>query len=72
MRPAAAPAPTVDNRGGVQHLESLRLSWCSDCRDDRLFETVAEGAVGVTALDWACTACGAAYLDGIDVVLIPS
>lgn len=42
--------------------------WCSDCRTRSLFERVtADGQVA----EWACTGCGAAYLDGIDVGVDP-
>jgi len=52
---------------------SLRLLWCSDCHGDQLFERPpAEGAhapaMGDPHGEWACTDCGAAYFDGIDVV----
>ncbi|HVQ87069.1 MAG TPA: hypothetical protein VMT88_02705 [Actinomycetes bacterium] len=54
-------------------LASLRLSWCSDCRADQLFERllVDEADARASAQEWACTVCGAAYFDGIDVVLEP-
>ena len=48
-------------------LSSLRLFWCSDCRADELFERPPSGEEAYT--EWACTGCGAAYFDGIDVVV---
>jgi hypothetical protein len=50
-------------------LSSLRLFWCSDCRADELFERPPSGEAAVAYSEWACTSCGAAYFDGIDVVL---
>ena len=43
-------------------LLSLRLLWCSDCRSDQLFERPP-----TVESEWACTDCGAAYVDAIDL-----
>jgi len=64
----AKQAPVADDFA----LLSLRLLWCSDCRGDQLFERppaeAAEArADGAAHGEWACTDCGAAYFDGIDV-----
>ena len=48
-------------------LSSLHLYWCSDCRADQLFETPPPHSDGASEL--ACTNCGAAYFDAIDVVV---
>jgi hypothetical protein len=66
----AAPAVTGDDFA----LLSLRLLWCSDCHTDQLFERPpAEAAdareVGLAVREWACTDCGAAYFDAIDIVI---
>ena len=50
-------------------LSSLRLFWCSDCRADELFERPPSGEAAAAYSEWACTGCGAAYFDGIDVVV---
>jgi hypothetical protein len=50
-------------------LSSLRLFRCSDCRADELFERPPSGEALAAYSEWACTACGAAYFDGIDVVI---
>ncbi len=50
-------------------LSSLRLFWCSDCRADALFERPPSPETAAAYSEWACTLCGAAYFDGIDVVL---
>ena len=42
--------------------------WCSDCVELALFERVSDAGAGS---EWACTACGAAYFDAIDVVADP-
>ena len=42
--------------------------WCSDCRARALFERLVHAAAGS---EWACTVCGAAYLDAIDLVVDP-
>ena len=62
---------------GVAHdfaLLSLRLLWCSDCHTDQLFERpqadVTNGSSDSSSNgEWACTDCGAAYFDAIDIVL---
>jgi hypothetical protein len=66
----AAPAVTRDDFA----LLSLRLVWCSDCRSDQLFERPPADAADAHALavagrEWACTDCGAAYFDAIDIVI---
>lgn len=43
--------------------------WCSDCIARSLFERVADAAVGE---EWACTACGAAYFDAVELVVEPN
>ena len=48
-------------------LSALRLSWCSDCHEDSLFERPPADVDDLDSGEWACTACGAAYLDGIDL-----
>jgi hypothetical protein len=46
--------------------EGLGELWCSDCRTRTLFESI----IDVEARsEWACTDCGAAYLDAIDLVV---
>jgi len=63
-------------------LLSLRVLWCSDCRSNQLFErppadaeVEAEAAPdlppGQARIDgeWACTDCGAAYFDAIDLAI---
>jgi hypothetical protein len=49
-------------------LGSLRHSWCGDCQADALFEQLGHDASAGGSHEWACTVCGAAYLDGINVV----
>jgi len=49
-------------------LNALRLIWCGDCRDHVLFEPLGATRPD-TPNEWACTACGAAYVDGFDVVV---
>ena len=63
-------------------LLSLRVLWCSDCRSDQLFERPPAGAEVESADDpsgqarmdgeWACTDCGAAYFDAIDLAIAPA
>ena len=43
--------------------------WCSDCLSRALFEHI-DGAVAGS--EWACTGCGAAYFDAIDLVVEPT
>ncbi|MEO8106319.1 MAG: hypothetical protein ABI720_03290 [Actinomycetes bacterium] len=39
--------------------------WCHDCGKDSSFEVVpAEGSD--LAREWACTICGAAYIEAVD------
>lgn len=52
-------------------VHGLRLSWCSDCLAEALFEWLCHEAAAVNCEEWACTACGAAYMDGIDIVAEP-
>jgi len=42
--------------------------WCSDCLGMALFERVSDAGAGS---EWACTSCGAAYFDAIDLVADP-
>ncbi len=42
--------------------------WCSDCVGLALFERVSDAGAGS---EWACTSCGAAYFDAIDLVADP-
>ena len=42
--------------------------WCHDCRDDRPFEVVP-GVHDAAAREWACIACGAAYIEAFDVAM---
>ena len=49
-------------------LTVLRLSWCSDCSAEQLFERPPDDAGSDRSSEWACTVCGAAYFDGIDIV----
>ena len=42
--------------------------WCSDCVGLALFERVLDAGAG---FEWACTSCGAAYFDAIEVVADP-
>jgi hypothetical protein len=69
MRRSAAQVRQQGPVGGLAQREVLRLTWCSDCGGERLFEVVPAEAHHLRAHDWACTACGAAYLDGIDLSL---
>jgi len=50
---------------GVPNAE--RRAWCGDCRADSLFEAVVEEGRPAGRVAWACTVCGAAYFDVIDV-----
>jgi hypothetical protein len=47
-------------------LDDLREFWCSDCAGVSLFERPPLDHTGVAGGEWSCTACGAAYMDGID------
>jgi hypothetical protein len=42
--------------------------WCSDCQAMALFERLTDAS----ASEWACTLCGAAYFDAIDLVIEPT
>jgi len=42
--------------------------WCSDCQAVALFERL----IDASASEWACTLCGAAYFDAIDLVIEPT
>ena len=50
-------------------LAELDEFWCSDCLSLALFERIVDAVAGS---EWACTACGAAYLDAIDLVVEPA
>jgi hypothetical protein len=52
------------------HRGELELDefWCSDCLAASLFERLHDD---VASSEWACTACGAAYFDAIDLVVDP-
>jgi len=50
-------------------LDDLREFWCSDCAGRSLFERPPSDQPGVSPGEWSCTACGAAYMDGIDRVV---
>ena len=69
----AAARPDARTGEGVASPDddALRLAWCSDCRQATLFETVLDALGEHRGSDWACTGCGAAYLDGIDITLSP-
>ncbi len=43
--------------------------WCSGCVDLSLFERPPVDQTGMAGGEWSCTACGAAYMDGIDRVV---
>ncbi|HEX5017826.1 MAG TPA: hypothetical protein VFX15_09605 [Actinomycetes bacterium] len=49
-------------------IRALDEFWCSDCLERSLFERVVSAAAGS---EWACTSCGAAYFDAIDLVVDP-
>ncbi|MFL6182210.1 MAG: hypothetical protein ACJ73J_07845 [Actinomycetes bacterium] len=55
--------------GGVDVMAELDEFWCSDCLSMALFERMG---VAVTGSEWACTGCGAAYFDAIDLVVEPT
>jgi hypothetical protein len=65
--PTAAPtaAPTAVSTAQPT-AELLDEFWCSDCLSRSLFERVVDAADGS---EWACTACGAAYFDAIDLTM---
>ena len=46
-------------------VDELLTFWCSDCASDALFERLSTDAERAVTLEWACTSCGAAYMDGI-------
>jgi hypothetical protein len=50
-------------------LAELDEFWCSDCVSLALFERIVDAVPGS---EWACTGCGAAYVDAIDRVLEPA
>jgi hypothetical protein len=47
----------------------LEEFWCSDCTSRSLFESLVAETEQVAGSEWACTACGAAYFDAIDLVV---
>ena len=49
----------------------LRLSWCSDCQEETAFEFVSGGETSAYR-EWACTVCGAAYLDQVRIEFEPA
>jgi hypothetical protein len=55
----------ADQRGKLE----LDQFWCSDCLSTSLFERLLDDVAGS---EWACTACGAAYFDAIDLVVDPT
>jgi hypothetical protein len=60
----------TETKGGVPvdvHT-GLEQFWCSDCLSIALFERIVDAVAGS---EWACTACGAAYFDAIDLVVEP-
>jgi hypothetical protein len=49
-----------------------RTSWCGDCRAETMFEAVLDETDGALGHDWACTVCGAAYSDLVDLPATPA
>lgn len=65
--PHSAGLPTADP------LSMLDEFWCSDCLAPALFERMDAGERSRRAgCEWACTACGAAYFDAIDLIDVVS
>jgi hypothetical protein len=48
-------------------VETVEL-WCSDCRGKAIFEVVPVDS-DAHPHEWACTTCGAGYVEAYDVVI---
>lgn len=44
--------------------------WCGDCRQVSAFEQIKSSDTSVADREWACTRCGAAYIDTDDQAAI--
>ncbi len=64
-----AELKTESAAGVADVMVELDEFWCSDCLSMALFEHI-DGAVAGSA--WACTGCGAAYFDAIDLLVEPT
>jgi len=63
-------AGSVSGNASRSEVRTIGLDefWCSDCVELALFERVSDAGAGS---EWACTSCGAAYFDAIDLIADP-